>query len=123
MNEESETAKTARQVTGRSEDEYSQSLCSMVSDAYCGRGRCITWFACIVGIACAVIGIYAVVQAFGAETRQNKAVWIAAFSLSAAALMLVKIWFWMLMFHNNTLRAIHRLEQKLDEALSHSGQG
>ncbi len=117
MNEESETAKKVCKVTDRPKDEYSQSLCRMVSEAYCGRGRCVTWFACIVGIACFAIAVYAVVQAFGAETRQSKAVWVAAFSLSAAALMLVKIWFWMLMFHNNTLRAIRRLEQKLDDVL------
>lgn len=96
-------------------DARDESVCSMMAGMFRGR-QC--WLTCIAWIDALIFTIIAVISAvkfFGAETTDDKLLWLGVFLTSVIVIALVKLWCWGMMARNTIIREIRRLEDRISE--------
>lgn len=87
------------------------------------RNRMLTLIAGLFSIAFLIFGFYSLWNFFNVEETKDLIMWAMAFGFSIAAVCMMKIWAWMEIEKNATIREIKRLELQvaiLTQRLDHS---
>ncbi len=93
-------------------EEFSEepSLMELALETLKGRNRWATAMVMIVGTLFMVLGIFSLFQFSSAQETKALISWALAFVFCMAAVSMMKIWAWMEIEKNSTLREIKRLE-------------
>lgn len=78
-----------------------------------GRGRFITGSTMIISVLLFVAAVYSGFQFFEAETTKELIAWAVGFCMGMMAVGTLKIWWWMEMEKNATIREIKRVELQI----------
>ena len=90
-----------------------QPLVDQILGTLGGQYRWLNLAGWIAGFAIFAIGVACGWRFLTAVELREMMVWGAAAGLSALALALIKIWFWMVLQQNQTLREVKRLELQI----------
>ena len=87
-----------------------------------GRNRWMTALVMIVMTIFLVIGFYSLWRFFAAQEAKELVGWAMGFGSCMAAVSMMKIWAWMEMEKNNTVREIKRLELQVARLTQRLGE-
>lgn len=94
---------------------HEQNLWEMSMDLFRGRQKWLSIGGYFIGIIIVAVGVWALLQFLGATELQDIARYGIFFMAAFAAVMGMKIWFWMAMNRNAIIREILRLELRIQE--------
>ena len=86
------------------------SLMEMALETLKGRNRWATALVMIVGTIFMALGVLSIVKFFSTEETKSLIAWAMGFAFCMGAVSMMKIWAWMEIEKNSTLREIKRLE-------------
>jgi Family of unknown function (DUF6768) len=95
------------------EDLGEQSIIGMALGVFSGRNRYLTFMMGIVMLALFVAAVYSGIQAFDTVETNSLIRWMGAFFLFTTGTMLLKLWTWMEMEKNATIREMKRIELQI----------
>jgi hypothetical protein len=87
-----------------------QGIFGMAMDAFSGRNRLLTSLMMVVAVILFGLAVYSAVRFFQAEEVKALIGWASGFFLFMLATTSIKIWWWMEMEKNATMREIKRVE-------------
>jgi hypothetical protein len=90
-----------------------QSVFKMIAGLYKGKNLWFTVMLHIVNIVAFGLMIYCLMQTFDVENTNDLILWIAGFFICFITMSMVKIYAWMQIHRNATLREMKRLELQI----------
>ncbi len=87
-----------------------QRMHQVILDLFRGRNRWLALATVIVTVALLVLAVYAAIQFYRSEIVRDMLLWFALAFFCFMAIGAVKVWSWMEMAKNETMREIKRLE-------------
>jgi len=87
-----------------------QGILGMAMGAFSGRNRVLTSLMMVIAVILFGLAVYSAVQFFRAEEVKALIAWASGFFLFMLATTSIKIWWWMEMEKNATMREIKRVE-------------
>lgn len=90
-----------------------QRMHQVILDLFRGRSKWLSIGTIAVTIGLMVLGVYAVVQFYQSNIIRDMFLWGAVAFFTFAAVGAVKVWAWMEMAKNETMREIKRLELQI----------
>lgn len=105
---ESESARIDRMVA-----ESSPGMVELAFSVFRGRLLLLNVMSALVGLVFLVLQVLCAIWFFGAETTRDQIMYATIFMFCGFALMMLKIWFWMVMNRNAITREIKRLELRV----------
>lgn len=94
---------------------HEQNLWEMSMELFRGRQKWLSIWGYIIGIILVATGVWALLRFLAATELQELARFGMFFMAAFAAVMAMKIWFWMVMNRNSIIREILRLELRIQE--------
>lgn len=95
-----------------------QSVFAMIAGLYKGKNVWFTIAMNIVNIVAFGLMIYCLIQTFDVENTNDLMLWIAGFFFCFITMSIIKIYAWMQIHRNATLREIKRLEIQISSLAS-----
>ncbi len=88
-------------------------LYEMLSDAFQGRNRIFTVMAFVMILAFLGLSAYCAVEFFRTDDLKKAIAWAAGYGSALAAVLAMKIWFWLEMQRASVMREVKRVELQL----------
>ena len=87
-----------------------QRMHQVILDLFRGRNKWLSLATLVVTVLFLVLAVYAAIQFYRAEILRDMLLWFAVAAVCFMAIGAIKIWSWMEMAKNETMREIKRLE-------------